>query len=256
MCCLTPSVIPLSTATLTQLATVLRVHRRSIGSRWRKLSAGRQALLVLAHLRNGDTYARLAAGFGVGVATVSRYVWEAVRLLAALAPSLVAALWRLCWSGSNFAVLDGTVVRINRLRARDRLFYAGKHKHHGVNLQGLIDPHGRLIWISDDLAGSVHDLTAARAHDVIALAEQAELVLLADKGYTGAGGSTVVPYKGRDLPEPYQQANQAHARVRGQGERGFATLKNWHILDHVRACPIRIGQLAKAILTLELGPES
>jgi hypothetical protein len=51
-----------------------RRHRRMIGSRWRRLSCTRQALLVLAHLRCGDTYARLAAGFGVGVTTVWRDV--------------------------------------------------------------------------------------------------------------------------------------------------------------------------------------
>src|SRR5215217_3198741 len=54
-----------------------------IGSRWRKLTCTRQALLVLAHLRCGDTYARLAARFGVGVATVYRYVTELVDLFAA-----------------------------------------------------------------------------------------------------------------------------------------------------------------------------
>ncbi|GGQ79113.1 hypothetical protein GCM10010166_56310 [Couchioplanes caeruleus subsp. azureus] len=44
-------------------------HRDHNRSRWRRLDAGRQALLVLAYLRNGDTYTRLAAGFEVGVAT-------------------------------------------------------------------------------------------------------------------------------------------------------------------------------------------
>ena len=47
--------IPLSTRTLTRLAELLRARRRAIGSRWRRLDPGRQALLVLAHLRNGDT---------------------------------------------------------------------------------------------------------------------------------------------------------------------------------------------------------
>jgi hypothetical protein len=50
------------TAHLTHLADLLRGHRARIGTRWRKLAPGRQALLVLAHLRNGDTYTRLAGG--------------------------------------------------------------------------------------------------------------------------------------------------------------------------------------------------
>ena len=61
-----PAAVDLSSHTLRYATGLLREHRRVIGSRWRKLSARRQALLVLAHLRCGDTSARLAAGFGVG----------------------------------------------------------------------------------------------------------------------------------------------------------------------------------------------
>jgi hypothetical protein len=63
-----PGTLSLSRAHLNHLANLLRGHRSRIGSRWRRLSPGRQALLVLAHLRNGDTYTRLAEGFRVGLA--------------------------------------------------------------------------------------------------------------------------------------------------------------------------------------------
>ena len=74
--------LPLSHATLTYVAGVIRRHRRQIGSCWRKLNPGRQALLVLAYLRKGETFADLAAGFGVSTATAWRYAAETVRLLA------------------------------------------------------------------------------------------------------------------------------------------------------------------------------
>jgi transposase len=61
------------------------------GTRWRRLSTARRALLVLVHMRCGHTYAQLAAGFGVGVATVYRYIGDAVGVLAALAPDLKPA---------------------------------------------------------------------------------------------------------------------------------------------------------------------
>ncbi|MFR9727847.1 helix-turn-helix domain-containing protein [Saccharopolyspora sp. MS10] len=48
-------------------------------NRWRRRKAGRQALLVLAQLRIGVTYADLATGFGIGTTTVFRYVHEAPR---------------------------------------------------------------------------------------------------------------------------------------------------------------------------------
>jgi hypothetical protein len=73
-----PSTITLSSRTLNYLADRIRSHRNQRRSRWRRLDAGRQALLALAHLRNGDTYTRLAAGFEVGVSTAWRYVQEAI----------------------------------------------------------------------------------------------------------------------------------------------------------------------------------
>jgi hypothetical protein len=253
-----PGTIALSTAHLTHLADLLRAHRARIGSRWRKLSAGQQALLVLAHLRNGDTYPRLAEGFGVGLATVFRYVREATDLLATRAPSLTAALWRLAGNGHRLGILDGTVVRIDRLGGEaDRLYYSGKHRHHGVNLQGLVDPRrGDLVWISDGLAGSTHDLRAARVHDLIRCAANADVQLLADKGYQGAGGTVTSPHKGRKLAREQKAHNRMVNSLRGPGERGFAILKTWRIFTKVRCCPQRVGPLAKAVLALELGPES
>jgi DDE superfamily endonuclease/Helix-turn-helix of DDE superfamily endonuclease len=253
-----PGTISLSRAHLTRLADLLRGHRRELGCRWRRLPPGRQALLVLAHLRNGDTYARLAAGFNVGIATVFRYVREAVDLLAARAPSLTAALWRLAHNGHQLGILDGTVVRIDRLGGEaNRRYYSGKHHHHGVNLQGLVDPRrGDLVWISDGLPGSTHDLTAARVHDVIRQAARADVQLLADKGYQGAGGTVTTPHKGRKLTKTQKAHNRMVNSVRGPGERGFAVLKTWRIFTKVRCCPQRVGRLANAVLTLELGPES
>src|SRR5580700_6405869 len=73
-----PAALPLSRQTLDYTAGIIRRHRKQIGSPWRKLNPGRQALLVLAYLRKGETFAELAAGFGVGTATAWRYVTEAV----------------------------------------------------------------------------------------------------------------------------------------------------------------------------------
>ena len=51
-----------------------------------------QAVLVLAHLRKGETFAELAAGFGIGTTTAWRYVEETPALLAARAPKLRRAV--------------------------------------------------------------------------------------------------------------------------------------------------------------------
>src|SRR5215470_348079 len=86
-----PAALPLSGQTVTYTAGVIRRHRAQIGSLWRKLNPGQQALLVLAYLRKGETFADLAAGFGIGTATAWRYVTETAGLLAAAAPKLCKA---------------------------------------------------------------------------------------------------------------------------------------------------------------------
>ena len=75
--------LPLSSRTLTFVCGLIRRHRKAIGSCWRKLNPGQQALLVLAYLRKGETFAELAAGSAVGTTTAWRYVNETVALLAA-----------------------------------------------------------------------------------------------------------------------------------------------------------------------------
>ncbi|WP_374323780.1 transposase family protein [Streptomyces sp. AP-93] len=67
-----PSSIDVSSTTLGHLTERLALRRREIGTRWRRLPADRKALLDLAHVRCGDTHARLAARFEIGIATVYR----------------------------------------------------------------------------------------------------------------------------------------------------------------------------------------
>jgi hypothetical protein len=90
---------------------------------------------------------------------VSRYIREALDLLAALAMTLdqVITLAR----RKAFVTLDGTLLRIDRVgmrSRRDRPYYSGTYKCHGVNVQVIADPAGRLIWASPTLPGSRHDM--------------------------------------------------------------------------------------------------
>jgi hypothetical protein len=105
-----PAALPLSSRTLSYVAGVIRRHRGKIGSCWRKLSPARQALLVLAYLRKGETFAGLAAGFGIGTATAWRYVTETVALLAPRAPKLRRALADARQAGHAYVVIDGTLI--------------------------------------------------------------------------------------------------------------------------------------------------
>ncbi|MEV7864297.1 IS5 family transposase [Streptomyces hirsutus] len=240
-----------SSSALRFLAQRLRQHRRVLGTRWRRLSAGRQALLPLPHLRNGQPYAQLAAGFGIGTTTVYRYVTEAVELLAALAPTLAGAVRTA--SMKAYLILDGTLLPIDRIAA-DRPFYSGKHKEHGMNVQVIADPKGRLLWASPALAGAVHDVRVAREHGIIGPLAEAGINCWADKGYQGAGGTVRLPCRGRwdSLSTGQQAVNQSHAKVRALVEQAIATLKSWRLLCKLRCSTTRITSLVQAVLTLHL----
>jgi len=242
--------LPLSAQTLSYVAGVIRRHRAAIGSCWRKLNPGRQALLVLVHLRKGEGFAELAAGFGVGTATAWRYARETITLLAARAPKLRGALVAAKKAGHAFVVIDGTLIPIDRVAA-DRPFYSGKHRRHGMNLQVISSPAGEILWVSGPLPGAAHDLTAARIWGIIRELEAAGLIVLADKGYIGAGQHVLTPYRGRNKPASQKAANSAHAKLRAPGERANAQLKHWVILRKLRCYPWRAGQIAKAIHVLQ-----
>ncbi|MBT2488543.1 transposase [Streptomyces sp. ISL-96] len=242
-----PSSIDLSSRTLRYLGRQLAVRQREIGTRWRRLTAGRQALLALAHLRCGDTYAQLAAGFGIGIATVYRYIREAVEVLAARAPSLAEAMK--ASRKKAFVILDGTLLPIDRIAA-DTPYYSGKHKRHGMNIQVLTDPFGRLLWASPALPGSTHDLTAARQHGIVDALAAAGLKCWADKAYQGAGGTVRVPFRGRRLKRWKRRHNSSHAKIRCLGEQAMATLKGWRLLRKLRCSTNRITDIVKAVLVL------
>jgi hypothetical protein len=109
------------------------------------------ALLVVAHLRNGETYPDLAGGFGIGTTTVFRYIREALDVLAALAAALSQAIEAA--RRKAFVILDGTLLRIDRVgmgAGRDRPYYSGRHKCLSVRVSSPL-----LRWLGILTAGDL-----------------------------------------------------------------------------------------------------
>ncbi len=252
------------------LAGLLAEHRRQIGTRrhTRALPCLRQALLVLVWFRTGHDLSLIAAGFGVSRATGYRYRDEAVKVLAATCPGLHDALRRAAADGWTYVILDGKVFRTDRCAATVigkkkkpvHVWYSGKHRCFGGNVQAVIRPDGLPLWTSDVTAGRLHDSTAAAEHDIHATlywaADQLQLPTLADAGYHGTGPGIHTPIKlpntgGGHLTIDHQSHNQLLRSLRAPGERGFALLTGrWKALRHITASPSRIGTLVKAALAL------
>jgi hypothetical protein len=152
-----------------------------------------------------------------------------------------------------YAILDATPIPIDRV-ADQKPYYSGKHKRHGVNVQVIADPAGRLVWASPALPGATHDLTAAPTHDIITALSSADVTTFADRGHQGADGTIRTPsqrHRRRPRLSRHQKAvNQSLARVRAPGERATATLKTWRILTKLRCYPRRATAIVQAILAL------
>lgn len=134
------------------------------------------------------------------------------------------------------------------------MWYSGKHKAHGGNVQVLTDPGGFPVWTSPVEPGSVHDITAARTHGVLAALYPVaadRMPTLADKGYTGAGIGIQVPTKGAALAPDNQARNLLLNVSRAPAERANALLKaTWRALRRITLCPHRIGTIVAAGLVL------
>jgi hypothetical protein len=250
------------------VSRLLARHRKEIGTRkgTRCLGCYRQALFGLAWYRDKADIPRLGAGFGLSQATSYRYVAEITTVVAAEAPGLEEALERAVAEGTQYVILDGKIVAADRCREKTvsrkgreiDLWYSGKKKDFGGNIQGVFCPDGLPMWVSDVLPGNVHDLAAARENVLPVLRKYRDkMPALADCGYEGAGHGVLTPVKKpkgvKELDINARTRNMLLNSARCLGERGFALLsQRWKTLQHVTASPSEIGPIARTALVLTL----
>lgn len=250
------------------VARLLRQHQRAIGTRkgTRVLTCYRQAVFILAWLRDGTDIARLGAGFGMSRATAYRRHREALDIIAAQAPTLTEVLTQAVHDRLPYLLLDGTEVPIDRIaethisrryKKKARTWNSGKSRQECGNIQALAYPDGIPAWVSDVHPGSRHDFPVARTEVFeTAYPYLGDLVLLADGAYNGAPHDVKTPVaqpvRGQpELTVDIRCYNKILRGLRAPVERSFALLfGTWKALRHVTMSPRRIGTLMKAALVL------
>jgi hypothetical protein len=259
--------LDVSRALVQYVARLLHEERRLRGTPKgsRALSPFRQAVRVLRWFRGEHDVPKLGRDHRISRATAYRYIHEGIGVLAAQAPDLHEALDRAEAEGLAYVILDGTLISIDRCAEQTvsvkgepiDAWYSGKAHQHAGNLQALSAPGGLPLWIAEVEPGSVHDLTAARAHVLGALYAAAArgLPTLADSGYDGAGIGIHTPIRrpeGNQILSPDNRTyNRLLRTLRCLGERGFALLKGrWRTLQHITVSPSGIGDIARAALVL------
>ncbi|AZZ54916.1 transposase [Rathayibacter iranicus] len=192
----------------------------------RTLSLAGALQITLLYYRQNVTEQLIADVIGVSQSTVSRTIAVVEAMLNVVVddeqPDVEAAL------RGTTAVIDGTLLPCWSWADAPEL-YSGKHKTTGHNCQVLADLSGRLIHISDPIAGKHHDAHAFRETglaDILNLSNT-----LADKGYQGTG--MVTPIKKRlgeeHLPDHAKQHNRFVNTHRYVIERTIANIKTWRI---------------------------
>ena len=185
--------------------------------------------LTLCRLRRNATYQDLHEDFGVGTTTGWDYYQRMVAFLADTlgtadhADLSVLVTGRLC-------LIDGTLVPTVNWRHRKDL-RSGKHRRYGVNVQLLVDLHGRLLAASRAFPGSWHDVHCFREAGWVDLVRRSGGGI-GDLGYEGELDIMHTPIKKRpniDLRGVERNLNRSLARVRGGVEGGVGHRKNWRI---------------------------
>lgn len=250
------------------LGRLLQADRRARGTRRgrRALTAFAQAVLVLRWFRQDTALTALARDAGISIATGYRYLHEGIDVLAAQAPDLPDVLRERLAAGETHVILDGALIPSDRVAETTlgsrgtpiHLWYSGKHRRFGANIQFVATADGFPLWVSDALPGSTHDLTAARAHRVtgaLYAAAAQGLTTLADQGYQGTGigihTPTKAPADGNTLDADTVCRTMLLTSLRCLGERAAALLTTrWKALARITLCPKRIGSIIKAALVL------
>ena len=149
-------------ATVCTISGWLTAHRRAHDIRpyQRACTTWGQAVLVLRWLKDGTGARALARDAGVSQATGYRYLHEALEVIAQRSPEITDVLDRLRRDGEPFVCLDGTLVRTDRVAARtqasNHLWYSGRHRAFGGNVQVLTDHTGFPVWTGPVEPGSTH----------------------------------------------------------------------------------------------------
>jgi hypothetical protein len=184
-------------------------------------------------------------------------------VLAALAPCVHDALLAAKAAGATHLNLDGTLIHTDRVAMRGPngadLWWSGKHRCHGGNIQVLSNPDGFPCWTSEVRPGREHDTTCAKkAQDLLPALEfydtEYRTPTLADLGYLNLSPAVRHPYKkpkGAELTEAQAAYNKVIRGVHGVAERANALLKEtFAALQLVSLSPTRIGAITKAALVL------
>jgi hypothetical protein len=241
------AVLPVREETALRISALLHAERRRLVLRW---------------LVDGTRMSQLVADNQISTSTGYQRLHEAITVLAAQAPDLHNALLAAKTAGYDYVLLDGTLIETDRIATQGPtagvdLWWSGKYKNHGGNVQVICAPDGWPLWTSPVRPGREHDTTCLRTHPGLLqtlISIRGQIRTLTDLGYEGEAATVTIAFKkpknGR-LSDLQQTFNRAHNGLRAVGERGNSLLKTgFKALRNVSLNPWRIGDIVAAALVV------
>ena len=154
--------VPRETVLFTAGLLAAERRRRGTPRGSRALTCFWQAVLGLRWFRDHTSPDALARDHGISRATACRHLDEVTAVLSAQAPDLREALERAVAEGLPHVVPAGTIIRTERCREKTGsargtetgLWYCGKARAHGGNIQAVLAPGGFPLWVSPAEPGS------------------------------------------------------------------------------------------------------
>ena len=150
-------------------------------------------------------------------------------------------------------IVDATLIKTQRPKKRQRSFYSGKHKAHGIKLQIAVDQKDKRILNLATASGKVHDFQLFK-RDSSWL--HPETILIGDLGYLGVHklhARSLIPHKNSKKAKisPVQKReNYELSSCRIAVEHVFAYLKSFKILGSVYRNRRKRVHLRSAIIAL------
>jgi hypothetical protein len=149
-----------------------------------------------------------------------------------------------------YVIVDGTLIPVDRVAA-DRPFCSGQRKKHGMNLQVIASARGRHPVGLGSAAPARSTMRGPSGSGACSMSWRKRAWSPWPTGDTRAVPERKPRTRGR-TSQNRRKKPTAPTRTPRPGERANAQLKTWDILDKLRCCPWKAGQLAKAIHALRL----
>ena len=186
----------------------------------------------------------LACLYGVNKSTISR----SLKRIERLAQGVLGVKKRIALAPeeAESLVIDCTEQPVQRPQRKQRRWYSGKKKRHTVKNEIIIAERGRIVAVSDDAPGRVHDIEARRRGPPLPKDAHA----YADSGYQGYQKdhpSLEIPCKSsknKPLAKDEREYNHALSRFRVRVEHAIARLKTFRILSDRYRYP-KAGHIVK-----------